>query len=83
VSRELFWKVKPKRFVRDRRGVIVGNPGDMLAYTDANALASPSSVVATWGDVPEESPPPPSPAAEPDPPVYTNDGDDPGVSDEE
>lgn len=39
------WKVKPRKFVRTKRGVIVGNPGDLLPEDDPDALACPSSVV--------------------------------------
>ena len=69
MSTELRWKVKPSRFVRDRKGRIVAIPGDTLPYDDKNALACPSAVVSVWAEVQGSEP---EPEPEPEPPIVTD-----------
>ncbi len=44
------WKEKKGRLLRDKRGNVVGRPGDLVAWDDENARREPSAVRATVVD---------------------------------
>lgn len=38
------WRVKKRKFLRNKRGQIIGRPGDTFAADNVDALACPSAV---------------------------------------
>lgn len=51
------WMVKKGRELRDKRGIVIGRPGDKFPYDSADALRQQSAVVAVAAEPAEPAEP--------------------------